>query len=878
MLSLSWSDAHLRQKRAWIIDSFSIVEEHPGPYPYPLGRIHVERTYRVEFMLQGSGIDEDPVGLLTMDPETGMVMVNGKIDYEQYQLLKLTFAAKNSSNNKIDTKLGVEITVLDINDHAPRFQKDVYETTISESATQGSYVMTVLAHDDDKPGTVNSTFDYRITAVKPNTPNVEFFINDFGAISFKGCLDYEIAQKYIISVEAKDHSPVSLSSSTTVIVHVEDGNNHLPIITGHSGTGMVKEGEIGISPIHIHATDKDTQDSPGWRVRYTLHGEISAFFQVDTNPETNDGILTLLKPLDFEDGAERTIFVSVENEVEYFSCTVKEKTTAGLWKVVTSQDTKTMTNTYSRQEFTITVEDANDPPRFLIREKDATVIENEGIGQLVEQFTAVDPDTTFTSDFVYRIGHDPANWVRVDSKNGQIFLAGTPDRESLHVVDNIYTVTILAVDNGDPPMTGTATLNIYVQDQNDNSPVLNATSIGICASDGTTEAEISAHDLDGDPFGGPFTFKLLEDHKGWRLDPEYGMSVSLKKESVVFAGHHKLILKISDRQGQFSIQNLSVTVCDCSFSTSCLLRRTSVHTMAGGAVGIIFLALFLLLGILLMVLYISCGTEKPVFDVQHIPGESLLPSNIEMLGIDCELPTTLVSRDQAHTLKKKNHAKGSIQHFSNNQQILYKSYFDIYGDTHRYQHTGKYSEHHQVKSLYAAGSLYHSMGALTHNDQYYYQHQNGHYQHQNGHYLHHNEYYQHQNVNYRHQNEHYQHQNGYYKEMMTTQRRDMALEAFITGDRAALKSLLETRLSLIETRSCVIMSHVNMFTRRMNQRHFLIWTPFPSQNTDLTLTSCWIWAQAFPHWLQYVNLCQRTVHLRINITLSVSSDVFKCLN
>lgn len=71
-------------------------------------------------------------------------------------------------------------------------------------------------------------------------------------------------------------------------------------------------------------------------------------------------------------------------------------------------------------------------------------------------------------------------------------------------------------------MTGTATLNIHVQDQNDNSPILNATAIGMCASDSTSEADISAHDLDGDPFGGPFTFKLLEDHKGWTLDPEHG--------------------------------------------------------------------------------------------------------------------------------------------------------------------------------------------------------------------------------------------------------------------------------------------------------------------------------------------------------------------
>lgn len=58
---------------------------------------------------------------------------------------------------------------------------------------------------------------------------------------------------------------------------------------------MVKEGESGISPIQIHVTDKDTQNSPAWSVKYMLHGEISAFFQVDTDPATNDGILTLVK-------------------------------------------------------------------------------------------------------------------------------------------------------------------------------------------------------------------------------------------------------------------------------------------------------------------------------------------------------------------------------------------------------------------------------------------------------------------------------------------------------------------------------------------------------------------------------------------------------
>lgn len=39
VLEASSSNSHVRQKRAWIIDSFTIEEEHKGPFPYPLGNV-----------------------------------------------------------------------------------------------------------------------------------------------------------------------------------------------------------------------------------------------------------------------------------------------------------------------------------------------------------------------------------------------------------------------------------------------------------------------------------------------------------------------------------------------------------------------------------------------------------------------------------------------------------------------------------------------------------------------------------------------------------------------------------------------------------------------------------------------------------------------
>ncbi len=52
--------------------------------------------------------------------------------------------------------------------------------------------MGVLAIDKDAAGTPNSTIDYKIISVTPTTRNVEFYIQESGAISFKGCFDYEV--------------------------------------------------------------------------------------------------------------------------------------------------------------------------------------------------------------------------------------------------------------------------------------------------------------------------------------------------------------------------------------------------------------------------------------------------------------------------------------------------------------------------------------------------------------------------------------------------------------------------------------------------------------------------------------------------------------
>lgn len=52
---------------------------------------------------------------------------------------------------------------------------------------------------------------------------------------------------------------------------------------------------MGTSPLRLQVTDRDVPHTPAWRAKYTVHGAAAGHFKVETDGETNDGILTVVK-------------------------------------------------------------------------------------------------------------------------------------------------------------------------------------------------------------------------------------------------------------------------------------------------------------------------------------------------------------------------------------------------------------------------------------------------------------------------------------------------------------------------------------------------------------------------------------------------------
>lgn len=103
----------------------------------------------------------------------------------------------------------VSISIIDLNEHAPKFESNLYEASIYENAKLDTIVCVTHATDKDK-----NRIEYSIL----NNHESPFLIDKYkGVIKVNGRLDYEMKSKYIIEVLAKD---ANFSDKTLVKINI----------------------------------------------------------------------------------------------------------------------------------------------------------------------------------------------------------------------------------------------------------------------------------------------------------------------------------------------------------------------------------------------------------------------------------------------------------------------------------------------------------------------------------------------------------------------------------------------------------------------------------------------------------------------------------
>ncbi|XP_016308679.1 B-cadherin-like isoform X2 [Sinocyclocheilus anshuiensis] len=211
------------------------------------------------------------------------------------------------------------------------------------------------------------------------------------------------------------------------------------------------------------------------------------------------------------------------------------------------------------------------------------------------------------------MGNDPAGWLSVSPETGVIKVRTLMDRESAYVKDGKYRAIILAVDDDASPATGTGTLIIELENVNDNAPVINERTVGVC-NRGSAPVLLSITDKDGPPYGAPFSVETQgETSKNWSTsmnDTSTGVFLHLKSQ--LEQGDYNVVLRVFDQHKLYQDSSIQATVCDCTGDeVRCTEKRLGGMSLSG-VLGILggILALLLLVLLLLLFLRRKSGTKK----------------------------------------------------------------------------------------------------------------------------------------------------------------------------------------------------------------------------------------------------------------------------
>uniref|UniRef100_A0A8C5T8S8 Desmoglein 2 n=1 Tax=Malurus cyaneus samueli TaxID=2593467 RepID=A0A8C5T8S8_9PASS len=592
---LAHPNSLVRQKREWTVPPAFIREEEDNSYKNPIARIHsdLEDTgIVVTYTISGQGVTEPPYGLFVINGKTGDLNITGRVDREKTPILLVRGHALDKNGAKLEEPIDLPIKVVDINDNFPVFSHEIFVGSIEELSETGTIVMRINATDADEPNNLNSKIAFRIVS---QSPSAAFSMDkNTGEVRVaKINLDRETQSSYSLVVEAKDRGGEAGGNAATCSLEIKilDVNDNLPVVESRTFEGSIEENRANVEIMRIKVFDRDEEFSDNWLANFTfVSGNEDGFFQIVTDKQTNEGILTVVKELDYEKMQSLNLGVVVTNKAEFH---------------------KSIKPSYKAETIPIKIKVINvrEGPVFPGGTKIIEASEKLQIKQVIGQYQAYDEDTGKIAERItYMKGTDAANWVTVDSVTGEIRLAKNLDYESPYVVNGTYIITML----DSPKKTITGTVVIQVQDENDNCPVIVNPVQTVCSD--AKLVDVTASDLDGYPYSYPFSFTVLDKPEGtaekWIIASGNDTSVQLVPQNLK-PGRTEVPMLIKDFQGVSCAvpQSLQLTVCECADEGVCQEKFVGTKSVGLGpaAVALIILAFLLLLLVPLLLLLCPGG-------------------------------------------------------------------------------------------------------------------------------------------------------------------------------------------------------------------------------------------------------------------------------
>ncbi|XP_077285916.1 DE-cadherin isoform X2 [Arctopsyche grandis] len=413
-----------------------------------------------------------------IDADTGFITTSHVFDRDEPAREKETYITVRVSDNglpQLDDVCTIKVTIEDINDNSPVFDKVSYMESVPQDLPVGKEVMRISATDIDDGN--NSIVHY---SLDPSYSNNTYFRIDesTGVIYLNKTIDKPANFKFELRAVVNDMGETPLYNSIILDIRVVEPNKKSPSFSNVPLDIIYLKENFSDYDFRI-ATIQAVSNIPEKELLFDLGvGKTEQTNKMRTFALESDGDTAYIKlggQLDYERITDYILTVRVQNKFEL------------------AVETK----------INIFIEDVNDNIPVFVESRSGSVLENEPIDTPVMQVRAIDADGTSAHNQVtYTLG-DNDKYFKIDPQTGNITTLVSFDREE----KDFYNVKVIATDNSPSAIvpgrhnSGQKSFRIEIADKNDNQPKFTqdtyvAEAIAEDANINELVAEVVANDID----------------------------------------------------------------------------------------------------------------------------------------------------------------------------------------------------------------------------------------------------------------------------------------------------------------------------------------------------------------------------------------------
>ncbi|XP_069390111.1 protocadherin Fat 3a isoform X3 [Paralichthys olivaceus] len=455
-------------------------------------------------------------GSFSIDKSSGIVVLERVLDREVQSAYQITvLASDQGSPLPLSSLVNVTITVLDINDNPPVFERRDQMATVPEDVGVGTEVLRVHAASKDIGTNAEITY-----SIRSGNEHGKFHIHPLtGAILIAQTLDYETCRDYFLTVEARDGGRPPLSAISTVNINLTDVNDNAPMFSHDVYSAVVSEdANIGQSVFQLLAEDLDSQLN-GAILYSIVSGDRDNHFFIDPL----SGVIKVNKQLDHE-------------TVPSYSLAIR-----ALDSGIPPMSSNVMVN--------IDISDINDnPPTFSPANLSTVIQENKPIGTTILQLSVIDQDSSHNGppfDFRILSGNEGREFVL--EKDGTLVTNQVFRRD----LATEYVIQIQVKDSGKPRLSSSSMLTVRVIEESLHRPVALPLEIHIITMEDEFPGGVigQLHATDADPYDAlTFGHAPPAQRSLFKISPRDGKIIAL---GGLDAGRYYLNASVSD--GRFAV-------------------------------------------------------------------------------------------------------------------------------------------------------------------------------------------------------------------------------------------------------------------------------------------------------------------------------------